>query len=348
MNSGLVDIFPMILVAALIALTLSPLISRLATRVRLVDVPGSAAHKLHQVTMPLSGGLVAAATLAGTYAILRPPVTGHIRGMAVGGIFVLVWGVLDDKVNLPVVAKLAGQLAAALLLINFGVQVRITQMPAVDLALSMLWMVGLINAFNFIDSMDGLALGIGSVALAFFMLVTLDAGQPELAAISAATLGAAVGLFFFNSSPATLFLGDSGAQVLGFILAAVGIAYVPAGAGLPQALSWFTPILVLGVPIFDATLVVVSRLRRGLPVYQAQHDHTYHRLVALGLSPSRSVLAMHMAAIMLGLIAFVALGMTVLLANAIFFGIVLIGVLIMIYMEHSFRTHGSRASIDYR
>jgi UDP-GlcNAc:undecaprenyl-phosphate GlcNAc-1-phosphate transferase len=173
--------------------------------------------------------------------------------------------------------------------------------------------------------MDGLALGLAGIAAAFFMLVTIDSGQPVLAVLCAAILGAAVGGFLYNASPAKLFLGDSGAQLLGFLLAALGIAYTPAGAGLPQAVSWFTPILVLGVPIFDITLVVTLRSARRQPVYRAGIDHTYHRLLRLGLDPTRAVLVMHLAGVVLGLIAFVALGANVLVANLIFAGVVLAG-----------------------
>ncbi len=143
-------------------------------------------------------------------------------------------------------------------------------------------------------------------------------------------------MFFFNTSPAYLFLGDSGAQVLGVVLSAVGIAYVPAGAGLPQAVSWFTPILVLGVPIFDTSLVVISRVRRRRPIYRADRDHTYHRLVALGLDPNRSVLAMHLAAVMLGLLAFIALGAGVVLANLLFAGMLALGAVAIFALERRF------------
>ncbi|MGH2626367.1 MAG: undecaprenyl/decaprenyl-phosphate alpha-N-acetylglucosaminyl 1-phosphate transferase, partial [Anaerolineales bacterium] len=129
------------------------------------------------------------------------------------------------------------------------------------------------------------------------------------------------------------FLGDSGAQVLGFLLAGLGIAYTPAQAGLPQELTWFTPILVLGVPIFDTVLVVVSRLRRGRPVYRGGQDHTYHRLVALGLDPTRSVLLMQLAALTLGLVAFIALDATIVLANVLFGAIVLAGCVAVAILE---------------
>jgi len=181
--------------------------------------------------------------------------------------------------------------------------------------------------------MDGLALGLAAVASAFFMLVTLDAAQPELAALSAILLGAVAGTLFYNVTPAKLFLGDSGAQVLGFLLAALGIAYTPGQAGLPQELTWFLPIVVLGVPIFDTTLVVVSRLRRRQPIYHAGLDHTYHRLVALGLDPSRSVMGMQLVAMLLALTAFVTMDAPVALANAIFGFLVLIGMVFIAILE---------------
>jgi UDP-GlcNAc:undecaprenyl-phosphate GlcNAc-1-phosphate transferase len=329
MQEGLADLFPLILAATLAALAVAPVLTRGAVRLGLVDVPGSAPHKRHTAVTPLAGGPVLAAAVGLTYAVLRTRIDLLVQGILVGGLAMLAWGMLDDRFDLRPRVKILGQIAAALIALAFGIQVRITQQPWIDLALTLLWMVGLINAFNFVDSMDGLALGLASVALAFFVLATLDAGQPALAGLAAAALGGTLGLYFYNATPARLFLGDSGAQVLGFTLAAIGIAYVPAGAGLPQGVSWFTPILVLGVPIFDTTLVVVSRLRSRRPVYQARSDHTYHRLVALGMQPSRSVLAMQLAAIVLGLAAFIALGLSVLWANLLF-GLVVVGGLLTI------------------
>jgi UDP-GlcNAc:undecaprenyl-phosphate GlcNAc-1-phosphate transferase len=332
---SLADLFPLILVSALGALGTAPLLALVATRVRLVDVPGSAPHKRHTAVTPLAGGPVLALSVALAYALIHPPVDRLVQGILVGGMAMLGWGILDDRLSLRPRTKLLGQLVAATLAVLFDIQVRITQQPWLDLTITFLWIVGLINAINFVDSMDGLALGLVSIALAFFVLATLDAGQPQLAAIAATVLGGTLGLYFFNATPARLFLGDSGAQLLGFALAAIGIAYVPAGAGLPQGVSWFTPILVLGVPIFDTTLVVVSRLRNRLPVYQARSDHTYHRLVAMGMHPSRSVLAMQLAAILLGLAAFIALDLTVLLANLLFGLIVLLGIVSIGVLERA-------------
>lgn len=343
MDNALSDLFPMVLLGCVAALGFSPLAARAAASFGLIDVPGSAPHKTHPSATPLVGGPILAIAVAIAYFVARAPIDRQTQGILLAGGLILGWGLVDDRYRIPPSAKLAGQLLAAAVLIGYGVEVRITRIPGVDLGLTLLWVVGMINAFNFVDSMDGLALGLASVATGFFMLVTLDAGQPELAALSAAILGAAIGLFFFNASPARLFLGDSGAQLLGFALAAIGIAYVPAGAGLPQGVSWFVPILVLGVPIFDSTLVVVSRLRRGRPLYRAQHDHTYHRLVQLGVHPARSVLAMQVAAVLLGLLAFVALDLTVLQANLLFGASVASGVVGIYVLEKSYPTIDSPA-----
>lgn len=346
MVSELSGLFPLILVGCVAALATSPLASRIAARLGLMDVPGSAPHKTHTSATPLAGGMVLAISIAITYLILAPPLDNQISGILVVGALVLLWGLIDDRLGLPPAIKAVGQLVVAALLIKYGLQVRFTRIPALDIGLTLLWVVGLMNAFNFVDSMDGLAVGLGIVATGFFMLVTLDADQPALAKLSAALLGAAIGVYFYNALPARLFLGDSGAQLFGFTLAAIGMAYVPAGAGLPQGVSWFVPILVLGVPIFDSSLVVVSRLRRGLPIYQARHDHTYHRLITLGMHPSRSVLAMHVTAVLLGLIAFVALELTVLQANIVFGACVLIGAFGILYLERSFVSGGSAKEVS--
>jgi UDP-GlcNAc:undecaprenyl-phosphate GlcNAc-1-phosphate transferase len=338
MTGGLGQLFPVILLAAIVALVSAPLLARLARRLALVDLPGSAPHKRHENAVPLAGGPVLLLSVGVAYLSLALPSGSPLQGIGLGSVILLVWGLVDDRYRLRARLKLLGQLVATAVLVRFGVQVHITQTEWLDLALTVLWIVGLVNAFNFVDSMDGLALGLAAIGLSFFMLVTLDADQSELASLAAAGLGATLGLYFYNAAPASLFLGDSGSQVLGFILAGLGIAYVPAGAGLPQGVSWFTPILALGVPIFDTTLVVVSRLRRRQPIYAPQRDHTYHRLVAYGIHPGRAVLAMQLSAVLLGLVAFVALGLSVIAANLLFAAVVLGGLVCVLLLERRFVT----------
>ena len=335
MLANLTDLFSYILLSFVIALALVPIVSRLARSASIIDIPGSASHKVHAAATPLVGGPVLLIAVLGSYLALGSALERSIIGIFAGSLFVVAWGMADDRWSLSPAVKLLAQLGAALILIGFGIQVMITRIPWLDVALSILWIVGLMNAFNFVDSMDGLAVGLAIIAAGFFMLVTLDAQQPTFAILSAVLLGALLGMYYFNALPAKVFIGDSGSQFLGFTLAAIGIAYSPAGAQLPQALTWFTPILVLGVPIFDTTLVVVSRLRSGKPIYEARQDHTYHRLVGMGLHPTRSVLTMQFGAILLSLLAFIALGFSILIANVVFATIVLLGVLSIWFLERN-------------
>jgi UDP-GlcNAc:undecaprenyl-phosphate GlcNAc-1-phosphate transferase len=320
-------------VATALSAASGPILIQAARRFHLVDFPGSAPHKRHSSPTALAGGLIIAFSLAGAYLILRPALDKQIVGILIGGAIMLAWGLVDDWRSLSPAYKLIGQLLAALVLTTFAVQIHVTRIAGLDFLLTLFWMVGLTNAFNFVDSMDGLAVGLACIASAFFMLMTVDAVQPELAAICAVILGANLGVLLYNASPALMFLGDAGAQLLGFLLAAIGIAYVPGQAGLPQAVSWFAPILVLGVPIFDTCLVVSSRIRRRQPVYVAARDHTYHRLLQLGLDSTRSVMVMQLTAILLSMIAAVVLGATPLLANIIFGFILLSAFMAMLMLE---------------
>ena len=144
-------------------------------------------------------------------------------------------------------------------------------------------------------------------------------------------LGAGIGLYFFNSPPAVLFLGDSGSQMLGFLLAVIGISYAPINVN--QSSSWVVPILLLSVPIFDAALVVVSRLRRRKPIYLAALDHTYHRLSHIGIESNRAVLLMHIVSLVLSSFAFVSLAQPPVVSNLIFLLIFVGGGLALLLLD---------------
>jgi UDP-GlcNAc:undecaprenyl-phosphate GlcNAc-1-phosphate transferase len=255
----------------------------------------------------------------------------EIRGILLASLIIIAFGLWDDSQHLSARWKLLGQVLATGVLIWQGVYIRFLGYPLPNFLLTAFWVIGITNAFNLVDSMDGLAPGLAGIAAAFFMLVTLDARQDALAYLSAILLGSSIAIIFFNILPAQVFLGDLGAQFLGFVLAALAIAYTP--PGLPQPSSWFVPILLLGVPIFDTTLVVFSRLRRGKAIHEAGLDHTYHRLVRLGIPPSRAVFSLHLTAIILGCLAFLALPLPPLFANAIFALALLVGLFILIWLD---------------
>jgi UDP-GlcNAc:undecaprenyl-phosphate GlcNAc-1-phosphate transferase len=333
------DLFPAVLVSLCVALASGPLLIRLARRVGLMDQPGSQPHKWHADPTPMAGGsILALAILAGVLTVAPAPNRTAIGILLAGGV-VFLWGLWDDKKPLPAWLKLLGQLLAASILWWFGVRVRILPTEAINFFVTFFWAIGIVNAFNFVDSMDGLALGLATIASAFFVLVTIDAQQPQLAFLAVAVLGATIGTFFYNAAPARTFIGDSGSQLLGILLAGIGVAYNP--VGLQPTVSWFMPILVLGVPIFNMTLVVSSRMLRRLPVYQAHKDHISHRLVHLGLDRTRTVLLIQLTAIVLGLVAFIALRGTPLSANLVYGAVVLCGVIAIAVLEKAYPREAS-------
>ncbi|GAB4495027.1 MAG: MraY family glycosyltransferase [Anaerolineales bacterium] len=319
----------------------------LARRVALMDFPGSAPHKQHSRPTPLAGGIALMLTLAAAGAFLGLFANLQVRAIFLASLPVFGFALWDDKAHLLPRQKLVGQTLGAIALIALGVHVRIFDSPEFFVQLSPLlsrwlnwgftlfWMVGLTNAFNFVDSMDGLAVGLAMNTALFFALFTFDAAQLDFARLSLILLGACAALYALNSAPAVFFLGDSGAQTLGFWLAALAIVYSPQGAN--QSSSWFVPLLLLGVPLFDTTLVVVSRWRRGLPVYRASRDHTYHRLIARRVAPTRAVLTMHGAAVLLGALAAICLGLPPFAANLILLGVVLLGALTLLWLEIGYR-----------
>jgi UDP-GlcNAc:undecaprenyl-phosphate/decaprenyl-phosphate GlcNAc-1-phosphate transferase len=325
--------FRVIFFSALTALILGQICYRLALKWGIVDIPNLRPHKAHLQPVPLAGGWVIFLTVlaAGTVVEFLP--LPAVYPILLSSIVVFIFGLWDDIVQLTVPYKLLGQIVGSILLIYMGVQVRLFSQEWLNWLITMVWVVGITNAFNFVDSMDGLATGLGAMAAAFFMLVTFDSEQIELSLLSAVLLGACIGSFYYNSMPAKYFLGDSGSQLLGFILAGLAIAYNP--LGFQRVQSWFIPILLVGVPIFDTVLVVFSRLRRSKPIYLANLDHTYHRLVSYGMNSNRAVVTMHTAALLLGCLAFILLSLHPLVSNTIFVSFVVLGGILILYLDRT-------------
>jgi len=327
----ILHLFPPIFWAILTTLAITPIAIKVAIRFELIDQPNSSPHKIHQHPIPKAGGLAIVVTIISLNLLSGNAFSDPIRAILLASIVIFIFGLWDDVYKLSPLWKLVGQILGTLILISQGIYIRMLgSMLIPNLILTMIWVIGITNAFNLVDSMDGLVIGLTAIAATFFMLVTVDAKQPSLSFLSAIILGVSIGTMYFNALPARTFLGDSGAQLLGFILAALAIAYTP--PGLPQPSSWFVPILLLSVPIFDTSLVIVSRLKQRKAVYQAGLDHTYHRLVSLGLPSSRAVLTMHLSAIISGCLAFMALPLPPLWANVIFALALLIGLFLLIWL----------------
>ncbi len=328
-----VNLFAVILISLLLTVLMNPLSIWLTRRAGLLDIPGKASHKQHNRPTPLAGGItlfLVGLLLTALFRLWHRPYIS----LWLAATIIFLFGMWDDAKGLSALPKLLGQVLASCILIASGVSVQFLtkfslpiEEPLLSLlgyGLTVLWLTGVTNAMNLVDSMDGLAAGISSIAFAFFMGMALVAQQVELSLFSGLILGIGIGLYLFNVTPAWLFLGDSGAQTLGFLLAAVAILYNPVQP--PQASSWFIPIMVLGIPLFDTLLVVVSRLLHRRPVFQADRAHTYHHLLHLGLSPVQAVTILHATSLLLSLLAFIALSLPPLVANLIFWATVCFGI----------------------
>ncbi len=273
--------------ALLLAVGITPIMRQVALRFGVTDQPN--ARKVHTNPVPLLGG--AAIYLAFIVALLifaDKRYVPQVVGIFVGASLVSLMGVVDDRWGLGSYIKLAGQVAAALILVFSGVQVTLFH-NWLDVVITVIWVVGITNAMNLLDNMDGLSGGIATIASTFFLLLATLSNQYLVSALAAALAGACVGFLIYNWNPAHIFMGDTGSLFIGFLLAAVAIKLrFPTNS---NTITWMVPVVVLGVPIFDTTLVFISRLRRGQnPLTTPGKDHLSHRLALLTGSKREAVL----------------------------------------------------------
>src|ERR1700728_630051 len=272
-------------VALMGSLLLTVPVRRLALHFGMVDLPGP--RKVHLSPIPLLGGI--AIYLGFVLAILftlRGAPHVQIAGILAGATLLAAVGLLDDGKLLHHQVKLfIGMPIAAVILIVSGVRAQIFSevVPGsaglvLDMGLTLVWVVGITASFSILDHMDGLCAGIAAVAAGVFTLTATLNGQTMVRTLAAAALGAALGFLIWNFNPAKIFMGDGGAMFLGFLMATLGLKIRPEGAAHFPA-AWLVPVLILGVTIFDTTLVSISRSRRGfIPFTTPGKDHTAHRL----------------------------------------------------------------------
>jgi UDP-GlcNAc:undecaprenyl-phosphate/decaprenyl-phosphate GlcNAc-1-phosphate transferase len=262
----------------------------------------------HTRSTPLLGGsgliagLLAAVGIGIAAGVV--PASGKLGGIVGGCAILFLAGLFDDVFHLPPLAKLAAQGGAAALVLAAGVRVEIVHNDVLATAIGVLWLVGMTNAFNLLDNMDGLAASLATISCAFFAVDAYTIHPSHfIALLSLAICFACLGFLPYNlrvGKAAAIFMGDSGSQVLGFALGSLGLAASWTVAGSTVA-TLLLPILVLAVPILDTTLVTVVRLLEGRPVTRGGRDHTSHRLVYQGLSDTRAVLFLGVVSAALGL-----------------------------------------------
>lgn len=321
--------------ALLLAVWGTPVVRRVAPRLGFIDQPS--ARRVHQRPTPRLGGV--AMYLAAIVALLvfRERFNIHQAvGILLGATLVSFLGLWDDRQSLHPTFKLLGQFGAAGILLLTEVQVYVFPYEWLNVTVTLVWVVGITNAMNLLDNMDGLSGGVGAVASSFFLLLAAMNGQYLVGVLSAALLGACIGFLFHNLNPASIFMGDAGALFLGFMLAAVGIKL--RFLENVDIVTWMVPVLILGVAIFDTTLVFVSRLLRGLnPFTTPGKDHTSHRLVSMGFTHREAVMILYLAGGALGLLAVFVTQATVLEGYVVGGAVALTGVVALVTLEHRYR-----------
>jgi len=288
---------------------LTPLIKRVAESMNIgMAYPGE--RKVHTQPIPQVGGWAIYLTFL-LVVLLTLKINQQLLGILLGGSLILILGIIDDLFNLPPKVKLAGQIMASLILLFFGVKISFVTNPLGGMIylggwgalVTVLWVVGITNALNLIDGLDGLAAGVSIIAAAtFFCLSYLGKPAETILILSLILMGSSLGFLRYNFSPAQVFMGDSGAMFLGFTLSAIAVM----GAFKSAAtLALLAPILVLGVPILDTAFAIVRRLKNGQPAFQADKEHIHHKLLQLGLSQRQTVLLIYLVSIFLGAIALI-------------------------------------------
>jgi UDP-GlcNAc:undecaprenyl-phosphate GlcNAc-1-phosphate transferase len=319
-----------------VALSITPWAGRLALALGAVDRP-SARGVSHRADMPLLGGLAVGAAFAVGLGVALwlsgdVPEEQRVRGVLLGGALLLAVGVWDDRFGMSAWPKLVVQLAAAAIAILHGFRIdRLTDPVAlklIDLPLwaswlvSMLWIVGVTNAMNLLDGLDGLAAGVGVIIGTTLTLIAWQAGQPFGVCLGVALIGSLLGFLPHNFSPARIFLGDTGALFIGFVLALLALE----GYRRVSLLTFVVPLLALAVPILDTTLSVVRRVLQGTPVFAADRLHMHHRLLESEGSTRAAVLQFYFltAAFCLIAVSFTRLtGVTAAVCLLVVFGLTL-------------------------
>ncbi|MDD5680513.1 MAG: MraY family glycosyltransferase [Candidatus Omnitrophica bacterium] len=261
------------LIASAISYFITPLIARFAHRAHFVDRPSG--RKVHTQPTPLLGGV--AIYFSFIIALSFATHTDKMFiGILVGGTMIMLVGIIDDKFRLIPRLKLLGQLIAAFITVMMGLHVSFIKIPFLSMAFTCLWLIGMTNAFNLIDNINGLSAGIAAISSFFFGVLAFIRGDMITAAVSFALMGSCIGFLKHNFPKADIFMGDTGSMFLGFTLASIAVAGSWATSSVTTSLA--IPILILGYPIFDVTLVTVTRLLEGRPVSMGGKDHSSHRL----------------------------------------------------------------------
>ena len=299
------------ILSLVITYMLIPFIKKIAPSIGAVDHPDS--RRINKEPVPNIGGI--AIYLGFTISLITTVPGQLLKGILLGGTFILLLGFIDDLYEISPLWKLAGQITAASILIISGIQIEFITNPFGGMIylgywgipLTILWIVSITNTVNLIDGLDGLAAGVSVIAVITLFFVSIQEGQGSTAVLALALAGSSLAFLKYNFHPAQIFMGDSGSMFLGYTLASISVAGALKSAA---AVTLIVPVLALGVPIFDTIFAIIRRLYNSKPIGEADKGHIHHRLLALGWSQSEAVLIVYGISIFLGLMALFINGTT--------------------------------------
>ncbi len=289
------------LLAAAVTALLTPVTMRIARAVGAIDEPRE--RGLSERPTPLLGGLaIFGGVLVAALAFLPPGYAGadHLwEGVLFAAALITVVGALDDRFDLPPAVKLGGQVLAAVIVVHFGVTVKAITLPFVGKldfpnagvtnagpVLTVIGLVAMMNVVNFSDGVDGLAAGVCAIIAATLAVIAFDLGRAQPGVLAALTAGAALGFLIYNFPPASSFMGDCGANLLGLLM---GVVTVEAAVKTAAVVSFVLPLILLAVPFLDTTFVVLKRLKYRRPIYASDSEHFHHRMARIGFSSRRTI-----------------------------------------------------------
>jgi UDP-GlcNAc:undecaprenyl-phosphate GlcNAc-1-phosphate transferase len=247
----------------------------------------------------------------------------------------LIVGILDDAGSLhPQIKLMVAMPVAALILILSDLHLKIFSINVLNYFFTLFWVVGITASYNLLDGMDGLSTGVCLIASFFYLMIGGITGDSFLITLSPSLMGACLGFLFYNFHPAKIFIGDSGAILLGFLLASMGLR-VANNESLPILTRWMLPILILTVPIFDTSLITLSRVRRGLimPFLHPGKDHSHHRLFNLGLGQRKTVLIIYLLGMIGGFLSLLIYGLSVFIGYVVFCLPIVAGLVLLFLFE---------------
>jgi UDP-GlcNAc:undecaprenyl-phosphate/decaprenyl-phosphate GlcNAc-1-phosphate transferase len=283
--------------STVVALYTTPLMRRAAIKFGIVDEPDGRL-KNHAEPVPYLGGLAVFLAFLITLAVVFE-FSHAVLGILLSGTLMLLVGLIDDLGVLSPLEKLAGQTVAVAVLIKAGLFIKLVFIPPVAaFVLSALWLITVTNAFNIMDIMDGLASGVAVIAAVFLAGIAVRNGEPMVAVMAASLAGSLVGFLRYNAPPARIYLGDSGSLFVGLTLSALAMN---GGYTTKNSLAMMTPVIILGVPLFDLAFVSLVRLEKGLSPFRGSPDHVALRLKRAGQSVARTVRTIYLAGLLLGL-----------------------------------------------